>query len=417
MRYSLRVTDPGNELPVSSTSYSPCASGWLFPETTETDVSGYENMPGTLRLFQFVVNDNATGGTSTVRLRKNAANGNQTFSIGAAATGLFRDLVNTDSVVVGDLTAISTVTTGAGSYGLYASSSIVFEGQDPYVKYFSMGSHTATANTTSYDVFPGQVSSAFHDTGNTKVTGHGVIKNLRVHVDSNTVSATSTLTSRKNSAAANLSVSIASNTTGKFTDLTNFDSVAPDDVYCLRMVTGATGTSMVYQYWVDMKMNDYRIWFVCQESSALGFGTTNYFPFSGTTFATTESFTPMSTNCHMAASLTTIRAFLNSANGVSTVRSRKGTRGTTLSNGNLVVSITASTTGWYSDVTNNDIILPTDDFHYSIVVGGSSGSLTTLGLSTQMEIFSVNQTVNGFPIGAPRKTTVPNGISTSRGGN
>jgi hypothetical protein len=49
----------------------------------------------------------AANANSTVVLRKNGANGNETFSIGANTTGAFSDATDTDSIASGDKIAVA----------------------------------------------------------------------------------------------------------------------------------------------------------------------------------------------------------------------------------------------------------------------------------------------------------------------
>lgn len=70
--------------------------------TTEADVTlrhGFSVQMSRLRLF---LSANTYSASATVRLRKNAADGNQTITIGAGATGLFEDTTNTDNATSTD---------------------------------------------------------------------------------------------------------------------------------------------------------------------------------------------------------------------------------------------------------------------------------------------------------------------------
>jgi hypothetical protein len=75
--------------------------------------------------------------------------------------------------------------------------------------------------------------------------------NLGIYLNTNTVSAASTLTFRANAAATALTVSLTASTSGLFEDTSNSVTVASTDEICYEIVTGASGTSMTVS-WIGM---------------------------------------------------------------------------------------------------------------------------------------------------------------------
>src|SRR3990167_7824688 len=69
---------------------------------------------GMLKQLYVNVPANTATANSTVRVRKNGANGNQLVTIPSATTGVFEDNVNTDAVAAGDEVAYETVRGGTG---------------------------------------------------------------------------------------------------------------------------------------------------------------------------------------------------------------------------------------------------------------------------------------------------------------
>lgn len=90
------------------------------------------------------VASNASTTTVTVVSRVNGANGNQSISISASATGLFEDTTNTDSLAAGDLFAyqVSTSTTGVLSGSTMGG----------VATFGTSGVYTLTAGSASYAV-------------------------------------------------------------------------------------------------------------------------------------------------------------------------------------------------------------------------------------------------------------------------
>lgn len=73
-----------------------------------------------------------------------------------------------------------------------------------------------------------------------------VVSRLRMVVQTNTLTATTTITLRKNGADGANVLSIGSGATGTFEDTTNTDSFAAGDLCAVHVVAGATGTSILF---------------------------------------------------------------------------------------------------------------------------------------------------------------------------
>lgn len=243
----------------SSTSFSAASTTYYNPiqgylSTIITTTLGEDNIEneiqvaGTLKGLTAVVATNARTTSSTVRSRKNSANGAQSVSIGSSGTGVFTDTTNTDSVVAGDVCDVSFTTgTGTGTLVLYSiqteyqttdgTSAIINADSDPLTqstgltRYLAPNGYTglATAETNT------QVPVRFDCTR----------ENLFVNVTANTTDGSGTVRTRVNGANGNCSVSIAANTTGKFEDLSGIDTVTDgDDASNYQSVSG-TGTGTI----------------------------------------------------------------------------------------------------------------------------------------------------------------------------
>lgn len=89
--------------------------------------------------------------------------------------------------------------------------------------------------------------------------------------------------------------------------------------------------------------------------------------------------------------------------GTSTLRTRKAT-----ANANLVVSITASTTGKFEDTTNSDVVAAGDNWHLSMVTGSGGASFQ---YRTYMLLFSATTNTNSR-VGADGNNAISTASST-----
>src|ERR1700761_2153807 len=85
-------------LTTGQTLYTPIGSGNAPTDATETRMQTTWRTAGTFSNIYTRIDINATTGTSNIRYRVGAANGNQNIAVSAAATGEFTDAVNTDTV-------------------------------------------------------------------------------------------------------------------------------------------------------------------------------------------------------------------------------------------------------------------------------------------------------------------------------
>jgi hypothetical protein len=82
---------------------------------TEANVRGQINYAATASKLEVYISANTVSATSTLKLRKNGADGNQSVSITASTTGWFEDASNTDSIASGDEIDYQLATGGSGT--------------------------------------------------------------------------------------------------------------------------------------------------------------------------------------------------------------------------------------------------------------------------------------------------------------
>ena len=103
----------GSSFPANQTSYSPPAGGNFGPTPTEANIQIYPRFTFTARQLQSSILTNTVTATSTITLRDNGANGNESLSIPSSTTGLFVDASNTDTITSGTDEINYQVVTGA----------------------------------------------------------------------------------------------------------------------------------------------------------------------------------------------------------------------------------------------------------------------------------------------------------------
>lgn len=93
----------------SVTRYVPL-SGLTSGLTNLTDAQNKFKITGTAKNLSIYVKNTTRTTATTVGLNKNGASGNLLVSVPALSSGLYKDIVNTDSVASGDLLCVYTIT-------------------------------------------------------------------------------------------------------------------------------------------------------------------------------------------------------------------------------------------------------------------------------------------------------------------
>lgn len=214
---------------------------------TDTAVSFTAGTPGTLQNLYVRVITNTNTLATTVGTRVNSGAGTVTVSIATTLTGAFEDTAHSDAVAVGDLINYN-FSTGAGSGACLFRTAVEFFSNSNQSHFICGGGSTTTqlkAVTTFYGLGGNLIADTTEANLKCKAQIPMLLSGLQVRVVTNTVTATSTLTLRKNGANATQAGSITASTTGLFQDSTHTDLVIATDELNYELVTGATGTSMV----------------------------------------------------------------------------------------------------------------------------------------------------------------------------
>lgn len=217
--------------------------------TTETNQQATMRGNGTFGNGYAIVTTNARSTATTIKFRKNGADGNISVSCTASTTGLFEDVSHTDTVVNGDNVNYSvTTSTGTGAFQAlqfgvdFKPSGNVY----PLIGGSANGSALATGTSVFTPVSGGQRSSASAEAGLTiSAQTAFTASNLFCQVKANAATTATTVTVRKNSANGNGTISIGAGLTGYFEDTSNTDSFSATDTMSYDQVIGATSTTTI----------------------------------------------------------------------------------------------------------------------------------------------------------------------------
>jgi len=209
---------------------------------------------GTFKKLAVYVQVARAGSASTLRSRKNGANGNLSVTLLQSTTGWFEDTTNSDTVAVGDDYCLNVANGATGTDGpTYRGLSVDFEtttGDGLAVN----GSSSAVAFTEPTDAFltlDGRLVANTSETNRAmKVNASFTFSNISVYVTANTNTSNCVAEIRLNGFNTALSASITASSTGLFVDSTNTLNIAPGDEVLYHIgfpsVTGTQSTTLTW---------------------------------------------------------------------------------------------------------------------------------------------------------------------------
>lgn len=396
--------------PTTVISFAVADSG-TFSSGSESPVQRTVREPGTYSNLLAYIFVNTISAASTLRFRKNTANGNQSVSITASTTGTFEDTSNTDAVVAGDVIDTQLTPGGTGTQIRPSTIGLLFDATTNTSLRHAVATSFATASSTGYFKIQGPSQSAPTTESGAekfKVKVAGTIKSLNVIVTSNgRASSATTYGTRLNGANGALSVSVSASATGTFEDSTNTDTVAVDDLINRYVTTGAgTGTITANVFTAFETTDGSAQMSTSYNAQTINTSVTWFTQPTGdaTNAATTE--TDSTVKLGIACTLSKFECYVstNNISATSTLRPRKSS-----ANGSSLVSITASTTGWFEDASNTDTFAATDPFDIQIVTGGAGTSLALDYIGYKLQTVSSGFTATStqpLPLGGASTATV-----------
>lgn len=359
------------------------AVGTLSESNDETKMNIIFHTPGRISNFLVDALVNSLDAATTVRLRKNGANSNQSVSVPAGTTGVFEDETNSDIVADGDefCYQVNASTSATGATDMTIMRCIFTADQDTVTRQActSVAVSYTTASTTSYNVLCGFQDATVTTENDVKCRQRksGTYRNYSTYISDNARATTTTSGLRINGATSSLSVSVGAGLTGFFEDTTDSVAVvAGDDVnYFVTTGTGA-GDYIPTSHQIDFVSTDYTGLYVIGRSigNTQNQDATTFFPIMGHLggWSTETNITIRSGFIQADFLELTCRVTQNNTDNSSFLKVRKNRL-----HANLSVSIPANTTGTFTDTSDTlDSSYPDDEINLKMEVGAGVGGDT-----------------------------------------
>ena len=380
-----------------STRYWKVGIGALFNTVTEALSQVPFRSAGTFSKLYVRVTANTASATSTVTLRKNAADTGISLSIAAGATGAFENN-NTETISAGDLINYKTVSAGTGVV-TFSIMSIIFDATTNCVSKLLTETYTLTIAAGRFTPHVGDISSVSSSgtTQNLTIKKAVTIKNLAVYVPSNARTTNTSVILRKNSVDQTALVTFGNVETGLKEDTTHPITTAANDINDYKMTTGA-GTETITLQFHAIEVEHATHGFI--SASAVGAaadqtqnsGLTRYVPISGSTKThTVEANTQQKARHAFVFSELMFRTTINTLDGNTTLTLRKNGVDTALT------CTIGATIGVVGDSTNAVTVEPEDLINYKVLTTGTTGNVQLKHLAVWAEPIT---TIITTPIGS-----------------
>lgn len=362
------------QAPATTLYYSSGSSTTMQGNVTEANRQPIRRTPGSASKMYIGVLANDLITPSTLRFRKNSADGSQVVSVPAATSGRFQDAANFDTILDGDLAGYQIITGAAGTTFRFSNIIHIFNSSINT----SQRLVAQIGNAISVDEpYPLTSADSGSFAGNdTRIYGNGgTFKNMAIFVPTNTRDGTLVVNLRNAGGLLTPTVTIPASTTGLFEDLVNsYTAVATDLIKWSADISGASGSVTIATISIDFETTD-RTFLLSNFGTLVAAAATPVF------YKTLSGGNALNSTVEADAeslgltqfTLTNFRTF-TASNGItaaSTMRVRKNS-----ANGNLVISITASTSGEFEDIVNSDSVIPTDLMDVQVTVGATGTNIT-----------------------------------------
>jgi hypothetical protein len=354
-------------------------AGDIKINTVETKVQIVNRSAGRIKNMFIYINTNTVNLSTTINLRKNAANATQTVSIPSTATGIFEDTVNTDAIAVGDKINLQSIP-GTGSTGTYEMDevSFLYDATNNTVTRLCCSNDIifSTASQTTFQSLQGNIST----TSTTEVNQQciqeqaGSFTNLGVNIATNSDTNAVTVRLRKNAANGNNTVSIAAAATGFIEDTTpHTDTVVAGDKVNSTIVTGLSTVNIAFESIAyDFISTAGYTQCIAANSGAdtIALSTTKDHGLGGSLVNLVGNAPRVKTRGNFIFSLMSANIVSNTVSATTTIRFIQNS-----SNANQVLSIGSNASGFFTDSTNKDTTIPTDTVNYETITGGTGTSI------------------------------------------
>lgn len=317
---------------------------------------------------------NVNSDPTTVRSRKNTANGNMSVSIPATATGVFRDIVNSDALASGDV--FNTIADpGAGgniTITVFAYTLSTVANNTPILCASNPTEPAVPNSLTRYGNIGGALSFSIDESTMQYIFRvAATLSNFRVCVSEACPDGNHLVRTRINGANGNQSISFVGGGTGTYEDVVNNDVVAVGNSVNYQAVIGGTSGAAGFTF-IQVKSSSLgRQTMASIYTNSLWSNRTRNTAIEGDSVwaSATEANHQVLAQASFTAKNMFVRVDTNGLNGPITFRIRKNT-----ANGNMSVAVGAGLTGVFEDLGNTDAFIATDVLNWQYVSGGSSGS-------------------------------------------
>lgn len=359
---------------VSSTNIYAMPFGSQVAVSTENLRQFKMRVAGVLSNYSMTVNANGTSRVSTYR--DNSVDAKPTLNFPDSTSGFFIDSAHGYRIAVGDTVGVRHGFSGAAfaKYGFATR----FDADSGTVGFHFIGEDSTTTGTTYY-ALSGQPQPTEGAGAHTTMRAPGTAQNMFVAVSANTSAAATAFSSRKNSAAGNLSISVAGTTTGLFEDTSHTDSLSNGDTFGFAYTatnssaTFVAGCNIAYSTQVSEVSSG---WF---NISWISSGTFTGLLVTLTSPQSTESRTQTCLSTDGVLSNMRVNVVTNNSASVATAVLRKNGV-----SGNQTVSMAANATGTFEDSTNTDKFVASDKLNTEWSNVDSSGVASVSWVSFAM---------------------------------
>ena len=364
----------------SGTDFLEVGCGAVDWSATEANVNIPWRAAGTFSGLYANMQTRASTSILTVTFRNAGAAGNQTISIGTAATGIFQDTIDSDVVVAGSKVDVEFVIP-SGSITLEAMNVAFNVGTGSTVtRLLNCGpANIALSSSTSYYLPVGaNVAIALETNAQFKSATAGTLNNLLTIITANARPNATTFNSRVNAAAGSLTISVGSASTGIFEDTSHSDVYASGSLFNYQTISGSGSATLTIEVFGAQFVSggtNMSVPFITG-GSAVGVSSgaaTFYLAAAGSAGHNTAD-ADAANYALTTYTASHMQAFV-SANSLTATTALAFMLGTV--SGAQAISIGSASTGFFADTTDVDIVTSiTKLISYRVEVGATGTSIT-----------------------------------------
>lgn len=371
-----------------ATEYWYLSNALLNKSSTEADRQIPYHTAGIISNLRVRVTGNSTTAPSTVRVRKNGANGNIIITIPAGSTGVFEDIIRSDSVAAGDKLCIQSISGGSGTLS-FTIMSALFKSDTSGDALSKPNTHTfnITSSGTRYSNITGPSSTGGTENDHSsKLQKPCTVRNLWINVLSNPRTSDTTITIRKNNSSTSITKVIGAGVVGFLEDIVNSESFAVGDTISFQNISGAGTETLTLIIGCEIiSSGSSYLGGGGSSTQTLNAGLSTFIAVGGITRDATEDNTKQKARLPFDISEMTMNVTANTITDNSTFTLRKNGVDTALS-----ITYASGETGFKTDSVDTISFLETDDMSIGVNTGatGTSMTLRQIGLWNSINVLT-----------------------------